>query len=151
MHTALRLHYIKIAINEHHKSYFKTMRFFSAMARYIWYIWWHYLYYHVFFLFHFCYHFIIFFCVIWVDPDLSFKTYVCGCRSVVKLCPWVCSAICLCSWWRHQMEIFSASLAICAGNLPVPDDFPAQRSVTRSFDVFFDLRLNKWLSKQSWG
>ena len=26
-----------------------------------------------------------------------------------------------------------------------------QRSVTWSFDVFFDLRLNKWLSKQSWG
>ena len=28
---------------------------------------------------------------------------------------------------------------------------PAQRPVTRSFDVFFDLRLNKRLSKQSWG
>ena len=30
-------------------------------------------------------------------------------------------------------------------------DFPAQKPVTRSFDVFFDLRLNKRLSKQSWG
>ena len=30
-------------------------------------------------------------------------------------------------------------------------EFPAQRPVTRSFDVFFDLRLNKRLSKQSWG
>ena len=28
---------------------------------------------------------------------------------------------------------------------------PAQRLVTQSFDVFFDLRLNKWLSKQWWG
>ena len=28
---------------------------------------------------------------------------------------------------------------------------PAQRPVTRSFDVFFDLRLNKRLSKQAWG
>ena len=28
---------------------------------------------------------------------------------------------------------------------------PAQRPVTRSFDVFIDLRLNKRLSKQSWG
>ena len=28
---------------------------------------------------------------------------------------------------------------------------PAQRPVTRSFDVSFDLRLNKRLSKQSWG
>ena len=55
------------------------------------------------------------------------------------------------SWWRHQMEIFSALLAICAGNSPVPGEFPAQRPVTRSFDIFFDLRLNKQLSKQSWG
>ena len=54
-------------------------------------------------------------------------------------------------WWRHQMETFSALLAICAGNSPVPGEFPKQRPVTRSFDVFFDLRLNKWLSKQSLG
>ena len=55
------------------------------------------------------------------------------------------------SWWRHQMETFSALLAICAENSPVPGEFPAQRPVTRSFDVFFDLRLNKRLSKQWWG
>ena len=54
-------------------------------------------------------------------------------------------------WWRHQMETFSALLALCAGSSPVPGEFPAQRPVTRSFDVFFDLRLNKQLSKQSWG
>ena len=55
------------------------------------------------------------------------------------------------SWWRHQMETFSALLAICAENSPVPGEFPAQRPVTRSFDVFFDPRPNKRLSKQSWG
>ena len=55
------------------------------------------------------------------------------------------------SWWRHQMETFSALLAICAGNSPVPGEFPTQRPVTRSFDVFFDLRLNKRLIKQSRG
>ena len=54
-------------------------------------------------------------------------------------------------WWRHQMETFSALLAFCAGNSPVPGEFPAQRPVTRSFDVFVDLRLNKRLSKQWWG
>ena len=37
------------------------------------------------------------------------------------------------------------------GEFTVPGEFPAQRPVTRSFDVFFDLRLNKRLSKQSWG
>ena len=55
------------------------------------------------------------------------------------------------SWWRHQMETFSALLAICAGNSPVTGEFPTQRPVTRSFDVFFDLRQNKRLSKQPWG
>ena len=49
------------------------------------------------------------------------------------------------------METFSALLAICAGNTPVTGEFLAQRPVARSFDVFFDLRLNKLLSKQSWG
>ena len=49
--------------------------------------------------------------------------------------------------WKHFPHYWS----ICAGNSPVPGEFPAQRPVTRSFDVFFDLRLNKRLSKQSWG
>ena len=53
--------------------------------------------------------------------------------------------------WRHPMETFSALLDICAGNSPVTGEFRAQRPVTRSFDVFFDLRLNKRLSKQWWG
>ena len=46
------------------------------------------------------------------------------------------------------MEAFSLLLAICAGYSPVTYDFPAQRPVTRSLDVFFDLRLNKRLSKK---
>ena len=49
------------------------------------------------------------------------------------------------------METVSALLAICAGNSPVPGEFPTQNPVTRSFDAFFDLRPNKRLSKQSWG
>ena len=46
------------------------------------------------------------------------------------------------------MEIFSALLAICEGNSLVTGEFPSQRPVTRSFDVFFDLCLNTRLSKQ---
>ena len=49
------------------------------------------------------------------------------------------------------METFSALLAICAGNSLVTGEFPAQSPVMRSFDVFFDLHLNKRLNKQSWG
>ena len=52
-------------------------------------------------------------------------------------------------WWCHQMKTLSALLALCEGNPPVTGGFPSQRPVTRSFDVFFDLRLNKRLSKQS--
>ena len=44
---------------------------------------------------------------------------------------------------------FSALLALCEGNPPVTGGFPSQRPVTWSFDVFFDLRLNQRLSKQS--
>ena len=55
------------------------------------------------------------------------------------------------AWWRHQMETFSALLAPCAGNSPMTGEFPAQRPMTRNFDVFFDLCLNKRLRKQSWG
>ena len=49
------------------------------------------------------------------------------------------------------METFSALLAIRAGNSLVSGEFPTQRPVTRSFDVFFDLRLDERLSKHSLG
>ena len=48
--------------------------------------------------------------------------------------------------WRHQMETFSALLVLCEGNSPVTGEFPSQRSVSRSFDIFFD--LNNRLRKQ---
>ena len=62
--------------------------------------------------------------------------------------------IALCHWatshthddvikWKH----FRVTGPLCTG----PGEFPTQRPVTRSFDVFFDLRLNKRLSKQPWG
>ena len=55
----------------------------------------------------------------------------------------ICAAI---SWWRHQLEAFSTLLAFCAGYSPVTGEIPAQRPVTRSFDVFLDLRLKQQLS-----
>ena len=60
---------------------------------------------------------------------------------------------CWCHIYIHIIwcETFSALLAICAGNSAVPSEFPTQRPVTRSFNVFFELRLNKRLNKQSWG
>ena len=68
--------------------------------------------------------------------------YICGLYTVyTKSFP----------WWRHQMETFSALLAIWTGNSQVTGEFPSQRPVMRSFDVFFDLSLNNRLNKQSWG
>ena len=49
--------------------------------------------------------------------------------------------------WKH----FPRYWPFCAGNSPVPGEFPTQRAVTRSFNIFFGLRLNKRLRKQSWG
>ena len=85
-------------------------------------------------------------------PVTVWDRYVFGMRSEVEVTNVIMVMfVKFSAWWRHQMETFSALLAVCAGNSPVPGEFPAQRPVTRNFDVFFDLRLNKWLSKQSWG
>ena len=47
-------------------------------------------------------------------------------------------------------NIFRATGPLCV-EFTGSGEFPTQRPVTRSFDVFFDLRLNKRLSKQPWG
>ena len=47
-------------------------------------------------------------------------------------------------------NIFRVTGPLC-GEFTGPGEFPAQRPVTRSFDVFFHLHPNKRLSKQSWG
>ena len=60
--------------------------------------------------------------------------------------------------WCHKFNmmtssngnIFHVTGPLC-GEFTGPGEFPSQRPVTRSFDVFFDLRLNKRLSKQPWG
>ena len=55
-------------------------------------------------------------------------------------------------WWRHQMETFFALLAICARYSPVAGEFPAQRPVTHSFDVFFIcVWINGWLNNRKTG
>ena len=64
---------------------------------------------------------------------------------------WVRGRAGISTWWRHQMETFSALLAFCAGNSPATGEFPSQRPATRSFNIFFHRCLNKWLGKQSRG
>ena len=56
------------------------------------------------------------------------------------------------TWWRHQMETFSALLALCAGNSQVTGEFPAQRPVTRRFDVsLICVWINGWVNNPEAG
>ena len=71
----------------------------------------------------------------------------------VKGAPGVEARIFQAIWLCHQMETFSALLALCAVNSPVTGEsvageFHSEMQVLCSFDVFVDLRLNKRLSKQ---
>ena len=48
----------------------------------------------------------------------------------------------------YHDEIFRVT-GLCAGNSPATGEFSSQRPVTRSFDVFFDLRLkNGWANNR---
>ena len=47
-------------------------------------------------------------------------------------------------------NIFRVTGPLC-GEFTGPGEFPSRRPVTRSFDVFFDRRMFKRLSKQPWG
>ena len=95
------------------------------------------------------------------DSTLPVVTSLMPCQCFVVLQRWYISYhdvcryagfhLCIISWWRHQMETFSALLAICVRNSPVIGEFPSQMPVTRSFDVFLDLRQNKRFRKQWWG
>ena len=57
-----------------------------------------------------------------------------------------------CSWWRHQMETFSALLALCAGNSPVPVNSP-HKGQWRGALVFSLIcaRINDWVNNREAG
>ena len=56
------------------------------------------------------------------------------------------------TWWRHQMETFSALLALCAGYSTVTGEFPTQRPVTRAL-MFSLIRawINSWVNNREAG
>ena len=64
------------------------------------------------------------------------------CKRHIRMC--ILQWKLLHSWWRHQVETFSALLALCAGNSPVTGEFP-YNSQWRGTLIFFYLRLNKRL------
>ena len=81
---------------------------------------------------------------IWqVSAVVTLVKYKCG----LKYQPTQLQYYSMVKWWHHQKETFFQLLALCAGNSLVTSEFPSQRLVMQSFDIFFDLRLNKQLSK----
>ena len=78
--------------------------------------------------------------------DDTSKLGPCYQKGMSWITAWIRSSI---SWWRHLIKTFPVLLALRTGNSPVTDEFPSQRPVTQSFEVFFNLRLNKRLCKQS--
>ena len=69
--------------------------------------------------------------------------YVNDLQRMCMMIIWNCRVPTSESWWRHQMETFSALLAICAGNSPVPGE--GQWRGALMFSAF-----DKRLRKQSW-
>ena len=62
-------------------------------------------------------------------------------------CKWM-----IASWWRHQMETFSALLALCAGNSPVPVNSPHKGQWRGA--LMFSLicaRINDWVNNREAG
>ena len=56
------------------------------------------------------------------------------------------------AWWRHQMETFSALLALCAGNSPVTSEFPhkGQWSGALMFSLIHAW-INGWVNNREAG
>ena len=56
------------------------------------------------------------------------------------------------TWWRHQMETFSALLAFCAGNSPVPVNSPhkGQWRGALMFSLIY-ARINDWVNNRKAG
>ena len=88
--------------------------------------------------------------IAWTDVDpADLRIYA----SSVLLFMWIWSEIIVSTTgfvhddvikWKHFPRYWPFGRGISG-------EFPAQRPVTRSFDVFFDLRPNKRLSKHWWG
>ena len=83
--------------------------------------------------------FLQFFCICWSRHRYSYETVLPTVQQMQKY-----------MMTSSNGNIFRVTGPLC-GEFTGPGEFPTQRPVTRSFDVCFDLRLNKRLSKQPWG
>ena len=84
--------------------------------------------------------------VCWFNIKMPFHQYINQhCANKTSLRPFIFTMM-----TSSNGNIFRVTGPLC-GEFTGPGEFPTQRPVTRSFDIYFDLRLNKRLSKQPWG
>ena len=81
---------------------------------------------------------------LWVDKKKIFLVFGFRYKSCIK-CRACKTSVCMMT--SSSVNIFRVTGHLC-GEFTGHRWIPWKKSVTRSFDVFFDLRLNKWLSKQ---
>ena len=105
-------------------------------------------------------------CMLWslISRFISSPNHCSTVCNMMLYCPvlyngtWLCLAETIIEFhlFRRVMmtssngKIFRVTGLLC-GEFTFTGEFPSQRTVMQSFNVFFDLRLNKRLSKQSWG
>ena len=71
-------------------------------------------------------------------------------QNLVKICFFIAQRASLfdsATWWRHQMEIFSALLALCAGNSPVNSPHKGQCRGALMFSLICAW-INSWVNNQ---
>ena len=89
-----------------------------------------------------------------VHPDLYRHVASLG-HGYFKLCHHVSlwySLMSILPWWRHQVETFSALLALCAGNSPVPVNSPhkGQWRGALVFSLIY-VWINDWVNNREAG
>ena len=97
-------------------------------------------------------------CEYWMlDQAVSFSTFAFWCFSLIQMIDLPVlrashqSGFCK-PWWRHQMETFSALLALCEGNSPVTGEFPhkGQWRGALTFSLIYDW-INGWVNNREAG
>ena len=88
---------------------------------------------------------------------LQIRMFSSFCKTILKIIPdytdWTSLFLSLLTtWWRHQMGPFSALLALCAGNSPVPVNSPHNGQWCRSlvFSLIW-VWINDWVNKHEVG
>ena len=91
------------------------------------------------------------------QPDCLFNSLTGNHSYVILSCMnhpvlWSGNELIIFTWWRHQMETFSALLALCAGNSPVPVNSP-HKGQWRGALMFTLIcaRINNWVNNREAG